>query len=90
MERKSWFSALIRSISNEYERRIRAASEVVEYGQSHDHDSHPLAPVAAPVLADADDDNGVEAEILNVPRGTRLRSRRPTHSADSEDDRPAV
>jgi hypothetical protein len=62
----AWFSRLFGAINNEYERRIRAASEVTEYGAHHGHAGHGEA------AHHHDDDEG-EIEIMNVPRGTRVR-----------------
>jgi hypothetical protein len=59
----AWFSQLFQAINNEYERRIRAASEVTEYGAHHGHHGH----------GDEHDDEG-QIEIMNVPRGTRVQS----------------
>ncbi|MBX0326815.1 hypothetical protein K2Z83_03850 [Oscillochloris sp. ZM17-4] len=56
-ERDGWLGRLRAVVEREYERRIRAASLVTEYGVGHGaHQSH-------------DDDDG--AEILNLPRGAR-------------------
>ena len=57
---------LLAAVEREYERRIRAASLVTEYGAQH------------AVHEDADD--GEAAVIANVPRGTRLGGR-STHEA---------
>jgi len=54
-----------RTISNalyrEYDRRIKRASLITEYGAAH-HDAH----------ADAAHEDAEEAEIVNIPRGTRV------------------
>jgi hypothetical protein len=63
-----WFAQLIKNISTEYERRIRAASQVTEYGEHHGHGAH------ASHADETDDDAG--AEITNVPPGTQV-SRMP-------------
>lgn len=54
------FKALSRAIYHEYDRRIKRASEISEYGlHHHDHD------------AEHHDDGAhhEEAEITNIPRG---------------------
>jgi hypothetical protein len=60
-----FFSAISKAIYREYDRRIKRASLITEYGAAHHghgHDDH------------AADDHGHEeddgAEIVNVPRGT--------------------
>jgi len=62
----SLWGRILASIGREYERRIRAASLITEYGAGHgshhSHDDHHK---------DEDDD---AAEIVNLPRGSRLGS----------------
>ncbi len=50
---------LVAAVNREYERRIRAASLVTEYGAQPHHDDH-------------DEDEGEVAVIANVPPGTRV------------------
>lgn len=80
------FSWLIQTINNEYERRIKAASQVKEYGLHHGHDhhadddhehdeaaEHPPAIEYKPESApqaESIEDDAEAAEIMNVPRGT--------------------
>jgi hypothetical protein len=69
------FRALANAIYKEYDRRIKRASLVTEYGAAHHHataDDH-----AAESHADED-----EAEIVNIPRGTPLAA--PAHDAPPE------
>jgi hypothetical protein len=54
-ERSGWLERLRRAVEREYERRIRAASLVKEYGAHHGHADH----------------EGDAAEIVNIPRGAR-------------------
>lgn len=70
MAEQSWWQRMVAAINREYERRIRAASLVTEYGAGHhDHDH---------AVDDHHDDEGGEvAEIVNVPKGTRLGRRDP-------------
>jgi hypothetical protein len=66
-----WFARFINAINTEYERRIKAASQINEYGEHHGHAAHHGH--AEPDHTD-DTDDGVE--IMNVPRGTQV-SRQP-------------
>lgn len=54
----SWFQRLVEAINRAYERRVRRASLVTEYGAGHAH------------ADEEDEDEGVE--IVNVPRGTNV------------------
>jgi len=58
MAEQRWWKRVVAALEREYERRIRRASQVSDYGAAH-HDSH---------------DDGEAAVIMNVPRGTRLRA----------------
>lgn len=77
---RDWFTTLVRVINGEYERRIRSASEVTEYGAGHGHD-HDHADHADHPPAELEEEAEV-AEILNVPRGTRIG--RTPHAADQK------
>lgn len=67
MAGQNWWQRAIAVIEREYERRVRAASLVSEYGADHHaHDDHPDAAAEAAV-------------ILNIPRGTP----RPPHPPES-------
>jgi hypothetical protein len=77
MDELNPWQRLVAAINREYERRIRAASLVTEYGaghHAHDDDHH--------------EDEGDEAEvavIANVPRGTRVgRAQHPDGEPDRE------
>ena len=66
-----------KTISNalyrEYDRRIKRASLITEYGAAH-HAAH---------ADDAHDhEEAEEAEIVNVPRGTPVAAHAEGHSAD--------
>lgn len=79
MAKQSWLRRVVTAIDHEYERRIRAASLVSEYGVGH-HDAHEEVH-----------DLGEEvAEIVNVPRdaqlGRRRRSAAAAEATDSEGD----
>ena len=70
-----------KTISNalfkEYDRRIKRASLITEYGAAH-HDSH------ADAHADDAHEDVEEAEIVNIPRGTPVAA-----SADLNEQPPA-
>ncbi|GAB4207704.1 MAG: hypothetical protein OHK0022_36300 [Roseiflexaceae bacterium] len=55
---------LAQAINREYERRIRRASLITEYGAAH-HSDH------------TDDEDEGEVEIVNVPRGTQVSPKQP-------------
>jgi len=63
------FRALSNAIYKEYDRRIKRASLITEYGAAHHHgaDDHTDAAHAAEEHDEAD-----EAEIVNLPRGAPL------------------
>lgn len=57
----NWFQRLAQAINTEYDRRIRRASQISDYGTRHAEDPH-------------DQDDG-EVEIVNLPRGTNVAPR---------------
>jgi hypothetical protein len=61
-----WFDQIINQINIVYERRIKAASQITEYGAHHDHGAH-----AANGHADEPEDDA-GAEITNLPPGTHV------------------
>lgn len=63
MAQQNVWRRLIAAINREYERRIRAASLVNEYGARHHGHTHH------------DDTDAEVAVIANVPRGTRVERR---------------
>ena len=68
-----------KTISNalykEYDRRIKRASLITEYGAAH-HDSH------ADAHADDAHEDVEEAEIVNIPRGTPVAVQAEAQPAD--------
>ena len=63
MAERSFWRRFLDAVERIYERRIRAASLVHEYGAAHGHHD--------------DEDEGAEvAVIANVPRGTRVGAQR--------------
>jgi hypothetical protein len=60
MAGQTLWQRVIAAVNREYDRRIRRASRVTEYGASHHAEHHQSAH---------DDD---AAEIVNVPKGTPL------------------
>lgn len=87
MAEQSWFNKLIAAIEREYERRIRRSSEVIEYGVAHgrhghhDEAEHHMTPHAEEPAEEA-------AEIVNLPRGTRLPRATSTPPAGEEHTQP--
>ena len=77
------FRAIADAIYKEYDRRVKRASLVTEYGISHHHaDAHE--DEAHPEDAHIDED---EAEIVNLPRGTPV----PIHTpATTESQEPSA
>ncbi len=69
MVEQSLWQRFIAAVDREYERRIRAASLVTEYGAHHEHHAD-------------DDDVGEVAVIANVPRGSRLDRHLEAHPHD--------
>ena len=68
----NWFQRMTGASNREYERRIRRASQISEYGAHNDHNE--------PVPHE-DEDEG--AAIVNVPRGTTMSpSARDNHNGD--------
>ncbi|NTW04173.1 MAG: hypothetical protein HGA19_23380 [Oscillochloris sp.] len=74
-EQSGWWQRVLAAIGREYERRIRAASLVTEYGAGHGHGAHDSHEAG-----DHHEDDGEAAEIMNLPRG----SRRPTFNHPEE------
>jgi|HigsolmetaAR201D_1030396.scaffolds.fasta_scaffold32869_2 hypothetical protein len=69
-----FFRALAQAVYNEYDRRIKRASEIKEYGLAHHHD-HDHVDEA---------EEEAEIEIVNVPRGTQLTTSTAEPPASSE------
>ena len=71
---------LVQAINREYDRRIKRASLITEYGMAHHHHGADHAPhgdhghVDA-VNEDAEHSGGEDegAEIVNIPRGTPVK-----------------
>jgi hypothetical protein len=62
MAQQSWWRRIATAVEHEYDRRIRAASLVTEYGAAHHGHGH-----------EDDEDEDDQAEIMNIPKGTPLR-----------------
>ena len=69
MAEQSFWQRVIAAVNREYDRRIRRASLVTEYGAGH-HSEHHIDHDHNDVLPHDD-----EAAIMNVPRGTPLGRR---------------
>lgn len=63
-----FFSSIARVVFKEYDRRIKRASLITEYGAAHHGHGHDDATDED--AAHAGDDHAEESEIVNVPRGT--------------------
>ncbi len=73
------FDSLIAAVNKEYDRRIKRASEIIEYGMKHGHGhSHDHDHAGHDVHADHNTHAEAEgAVIANVPLGAGIgRSRR--------------
>jgi hypothetical protein len=73
------FRALADVVYKEYDRRVRRASLIKEYGVAH-HDDHAGDTHAAEDEEHAAED---EAEIANVPRGTPIAATPPPDETSS-------
>ncbi len=63
-----YLSSIAKAIYKEYDRRIKRASLITEYGAGHGHaDGHGEHAAAEHAEAEYEDEG---AEIVNVPRGT--------------------
>jgi hypothetical protein len=70
------FRVIADAIYKEYDRRVKRASLVTEYGVSHHHnDAHADANHHDEAHADED-----EAEIVNLPRGAPVPAHTPAES----------
>ncbi len=79
MAEQSLWQRVIAAIEGEYERRIRRASLVSEYGAAqHGHGDYADGSQAAPE-ASADE----EATIVNIPKGTPV-ARSAQHAPHSD------
>jgi hypothetical protein len=82
-----------KTISNalyrEYDRRIKRASLITEYGAAHHDtpaDAHDDAARDDVAHNDAAHDDGEEAEIVNIPRGTPVAA----HAEEQPTDAPGA
>lgn len=57
----NWFNRTVAAIGREYDRRIRRASQITEYGDHHEQPN------------DHDEDDGA-VEIVNLPRGVAVQT----------------
>jgi hypothetical protein len=66
------FRALSNAIFKEYDRRIRRASLITEYGASHHHNDHDHHDDHGEHAVEHADHDAEPAEIVNLPRGTPI------------------
>ena len=72
-----FFKSISKAIYKEYDRRIKRASLITEYGASH-HDDHAPDHSDDAHAEDAHEHDGAtEAEIVNIPRGTPVAASAP-------------
>jgi hypothetical protein len=78
MAEQNWWQRTVIAVNREYERRIRRASLITEYGVAgHADHGHSMPP-----LPTIDEE---AAAIVNVPKGTPVaRPHRPAPPPDSE------
>lgn len=80
----------VNAIYREYDRRIKRASLITEYGMAHhSHAAHADHAEAAHATDEhAEEDEG--AEIVNVPRGTPIHmpAQMPSEPAASDNPQP--
>ena len=70
------WKTISKALYKEYDRRIKRASLITEYGAAH-HTGHGDAHAS-----DAHED-AEEAEIVNIPRGTPVAAHAEEHPADA-------
>jgi hypothetical protein len=75
------FRVIADAIYKEYDRRVKRASLITEYGMSHHHNDEAHADEAHHEDAHADED---EAEIVNLPRGTPVPIHTPAPTENQE------
>ena len=83
----SFFKTIGNAIYREYDRRVKRASLITEYGAQHhahdDHaedvsdDAHAKDTVGAGEYAEDPAEDAEQAEIANVPRGTPVPDHKP-------------
>lgn len=82
MAEQSFWQRVIAAVTHEYDRRIRRASLVTEYGAGHHtaHHAEPHDPHAEPAAHDEE-----AAAIINVPKGTPVgRHARPSLPSETD------
>ena len=78
------FRAIADAVYKEYDRRVKRASLITEYGMSQHHHDDAHTDETHDEDAPADED---EAEIVNIPRGTPV----PIHTpATAESQEPSA
>jgi len=80
------WKTISKALYKEYDRRIKRASLITEYGAAH-HGTHADAAHADAARADvahADaNEDAEEAEIVNIPRGTPVATQNEEQPADA-------
>ena len=75
------FRVIADAIYKEYDRRVKRASLITEYGVSQHHHDDTHADESHQEDAHADED---EAEIVNLPRGTPVPTHTPAEAVREE------
>jgi hypothetical protein len=76
---------LVTAMNREYDRRIKRASLITEYGVAHHHHGDADHGHTDAVHKDAEHMDGEEqAEIVNVPRGTPVNQPEPPSDEPGE------
>ena len=83
------FRAIADAVFKEYDRRIKRASLVTEYGAHHHADAHAADEHVAEAHAEAERSADAhaeedEAEIINLPRGTPVPAQAPVEAENQE------
>lgn len=91
MSVRDWFARFFQAVNREYDRRIKAASEVTQYGLHHASGHADVAGVATGTHprsfvdsshAEIEDEAEEIAEIVNVRPGTRLNRASDAHTGE--------
>jgi hypothetical protein len=80
-----FWKTISKALFKEYDRRIKRASLITEYGLHH-HDDHGDTHAEDEHAAHDHEDAVEEAEIVNVPRGTQVAER--AHASEQPAEEP--
>lgn len=90
----NWFERFSDAVYKEYDRRIKRASLVTEYGESHHHDEEEhdadeedaveIANVQPGTVVDQPEEEEDSVEIANVPRGAVVDDKPASDEAEEK------